>query len=458
MSGTWNRRQFLSASALVPFQPSSRKNRGADVMSRASSPGLSPSLKEVGTAPREATGMVGQSRAVARAGPDVAAIEARLRDNIYTRLLGVRPHLGAHEHISRLSGSRMPREVIEAMVEANGFFVDMHELAEAAGRRIAEVMGAEAAIVTAGAFSAMVLAAAACLTGTDPEKMDALPHPTWPKRECLIQTPHRFDYDRAYRAAGMTLVEAKTREEFLARINPATAMIAVLAAVEKQSEFGPPLPVKRAHPPDPSVMMPDELIAIGKKAGVPVLVDVASDLPPASNLTRFVKAGADLVVLSGGKGIRGPQSTGILAGRKDLIDAARLNNAPYSNLGRGMKVGKEEMVGLIVALNRYVQLDHPREIESWNRKARWIAGELQGIRGLSAEYAVNTMGYEDVDLSWDEAIIRLTPEQAREKLKNGEPRVIYDGNTVRTRCLEDGEEVLVARRLREFFGKEAPRG
>jgi len=385
------------------------------------------------------------------------AIEVRLRDNIYTRLLGVRPHLGAHEHISRLSGSRMPREVIEAMIEANDFFVDMHELVDAAGRRMAELMGAEAAIVTSGAFSAMVLAAAACLTGTDPEKMDALPHPTWPKKECLIQTPHRFDYDRAYRAAGMTLVEAKTREEFLGRLNADTAMIAVLAAVEKQSDFGPPLPVKRAHPPDASVMMPEELIAIGKNAGVPVLVDVASDLPPASNLTRFVKAGADLVVLSGGKGIRGPQSTGILAGRKELIDAARLNNAPYSNLGRGMKVGKEEVVGLIVALNRYVLLDHEKEIETWNRKARWIAEQLQGIPGLTAEYAVNTMGYADVDLSWDEAIIRLTPGEARERLKSGEPRVAYDGNTVRTRCLEDGEEVLVARRLREFFEKEAPR-
>jgi L-seryl-tRNA(Ser) seleniumtransferase len=389
---------------------------------------------------------------------DATEIEARLRNNIYTRLLGVRPHLGAHEHISRLSGSRMPPEVVEAMVEANEFFVDLHELGEAAGRRVAEVMGAEAAIVTAGAFSAMVLGAAACLTGTDPEKMAALPHPDWPKKECLIQTPHRFDYDRAYRAAGMTLVEARTREELMARLGPATAMIAVLAAVEKQSEFGPPLPVSRAQPPAPSVMMPEELIAIGKKAGVPVLVDVASDLPPASNLTRFTRAGADLVVLSGGKGLRGPQSTGILAGRKDLIDAARLNNAPYGNLGRGMKVGKEEMVGLIVALNRYVQLDHDREIEDWNRKARWIAGELRGIPGLRAEYAVNTMGYADVDLSWDQAIIRLSPEEARKRLSRGEPRVVYDGNTVRTRCLEDGEEVLVARRLREFFEKEAPRG
>ena len=229
----------------------------------------------------------------------------------------------------------MPREVMEAMIEANDYFVDMYELTEAAGKRVAEVVGAEAALVTSGAFSAMILGAAACLTGTDPEKIDALPHPTWPKRDCLIQTAHRFEYDRAYRAAGMSIVEAGTREEFIDKINDRTAMIAILTAVEKQSEFGPPLPRELAHPHGPEIMMPEEFIAIGKRADVPVLIDMASDLPPAANLTRFIEAGADLVVISGGNGIRGPQSTGILAGRRDLIEAARLHAAPNGNLGRG---------------------------------------------------------------------------------------------------------------------------
>jgi seryl-tRNA(Sec) selenium transferase len=384
-------------------------------------------------------------------------IEASYKDNIYTRLLGVRPHLPAHEHISRLGGSRMPPEVMEAMAEANDYFVDMNELIEAAGKRVAEVMGAEAALVTAGAFSAMILGAAACLTGTDPEKMEALPHPTWPKRECLIQSAHRFDYDRAYRTAGMRIVEAKDREELVGKISDKTAMIAVLVAAEKQLVFAPPKSKKRAKPPAPDTLTPEELIEIGKQYNVPVLVDTASDIPPASHLTRFIDAGADLVVLSGGKGLLGPQSTGILAGRKDLIEAARLNAYPNDHIGRGMKVGKEEIIGLIVALDRFIKQDYQKVIEGWNDKAKWLADQLQGIPGLKAEYAENTMGYADVDLSWDQDIIPLTEEQVKEKLMEGEPRLAYDGTTVRVRCLREGEEVLVARVLREFFEREVKR-
>lgn len=378
-----------------------------------------------------------------------------LEDNIYTRLLGVRPHIGAHEHISRLSGSRMTPEVMQAMLQANQFFVDMNELNEAAGKRIAELIGAEAAMVSAGGFSSMILGAAACLTGTDPEKLDALPHPNWPRRECLIQKRHRFDYDRAYRAAGMTIVEAETREALVAKISERTAMIAALAAVEEQREFGPPKPKKLALPPEDFVLMPEELIAIGKKAGVPVLVDMASDLPPASNLTRWFKEGADLVVVSGGKGLRGPQSTGILAGRKDLIEAASLNAAPHGNIGRGMKVGKEEIVALVVAVEAYVKRDHQKDIETWNERARWLAAELQGIGGLTAEYAVNTKGYADVALSWDESIIPVTHAELRERLMSGEPRMTYDGTTVRVRQLTDAEVRVVAARLRSVFAEIA---
>jgi L-seryl-tRNA(Ser) seleniumtransferase len=336
----------------------------------------------------------------------------------------------------------MPPEVLEAMVEANEYFVDMNDLTEAA-------------LVTAGAFSAMILGAAACMTGTDPEKMEALPHPTWPKRECLIQSAHRFDYDRAYRAAGMTIAEAKNREELVGKISEKTAMIAVLVAAEKQLVFGPPTPQKRTQPPAPETLTPEELIEIGKEYGVPVLVDTASDIPPASHLTRFIEAGADLVVLSGGKALRGPQSTGILAGRKDLIEAARLNAVPHGNIGRGMKVGKEEVIGMIVALERFVEQDYQKVIEGWNTKAKWLADQLQGIAGVKAEYAENTMGYGDVDLSWDQDVIPLTEDEVKEKLMEGEPRLAYDGTTVRVRCLRDGEEVLVARVLREFFVGQA---
>lgn len=382
-------------------------------------------------------------------------VREALRDNIYTRRLGVRPHLGAHEHISRLSGSRMTEETMAAVAEANRFFVDMHELNDAAGERVAKLLGAEAAMVTAGGFSSMILGAAACLTGTDPEKADALPHPTWPKRECLIQSQHRFGYDRAYRAAGMTIVEAETTSELVPKITERTAMIAVLAAVEEQREFGPPKPKKRALPPEDHVPMPEELIAIGREAGVPVLVDMASDLPPASNLTRWVREGADLVVISGGKGLRGPQSTGILAGRKDLIEAARLNASPNGNIGRGMKVGKEEIVALVVALEAYVKRDHERDLAVWRERATWLAEQLQGIPGVTAEVAVNTKGYADVALSWDEDVIPLTHAELRERLMAGEPRMTYDGTTVRVRQLTEAELRVVATTLRRTLERLA---
>jgi L-seryl-tRNA(Ser) seleniumtransferase len=204
--------------------------------------------------------------------------------------------------------------------------------------------------------------------------------------------------------------------------------------------------------------MPDEIIEIGKRKGVPVMIDMASDLPPITNLTRFIKAGADLVVVSGGKSIRGPNSTGILAGRKDLIEAARLHNAPHNGIGRGMKVGKEEIIGLIAALERYIQLDENEMIAGWNTKAQWLADQLQDIPGLQASYEMNTFGYADVELIWDESIIPLSRAEVMKRLKEGNPSVMYDGNTVRTMQLEAGEEILVANRLRAFFKEEIKQG
>ncbi len=381
------------------------------------------------------------------AAPARAAPLRRDYDNcIYARLLGVRPHLPGHEHTTFVGGSRMPDEVLRAMQEANEYFVDMNELVAAAGRRIAEVTHAEAGLVTSGSFSSLILGAAACLTGTDLEKIVALPHPTWPRRECLMQKAHRFGYDRAYRASGMEIVEVLTREEFTNAITEKTAMVSVLASVERQD----PMPA--------STMTPQETLAIGKRAGVPVFIDVASELPPTVNLTKYTEMGADLVAISGGKGIQGPQSSGLLAGRKDLIDAATLNAFPNSHLGRGMKVSKEEIVGMIVALNRYLELDHEAITESWNRKSQYLVDQLSGIPGLTARMKFSKKGYADVELSWDEKLIPLTLKQAQDKLRTGTPRIYWFDPVFMTRCLEDGEEILVARRLRQFFMEEARAG
>ncbi|HAK57231.1 MAG TPA: selenocysteine synthase, partial [Acidobacteria bacterium] len=185
-------------------------------------------------------------------------------------------------------------EVVAAMQEANDYFVQMDELQVAAGRRAAEVVKAEAAVITSGGTGALMLGAAACLTGTDTEKMRALPHPTWARRECIIQKAHRYMYDRALRSAGVTFVEVEGREQLMNALGESTALL-----------FG--LPRGSAAT---GVVPPEGLIEIGRRAGVPVMIDGASRLPPEGNLTVFNELGADLVALSGGKGLRGPQSTG----------------------------------------------------------------------------------------------------------------------------------------------------
>jgi L-seryl-tRNA(Ser) seleniumtransferase len=380
------------------------------------------------------------------AGAAQATARATYQDNIYTRMFGIRPVIGAFETLSRYGNSRMSPEVLAAMAEATEFFVDLEELNRAAGRRIAPIMHAEAAMVTSCSFASMVLGAAACLTGTDRAKVDALPHPTWEKRECLMQKAHRFGYDRAYRTAGATIVDVETKDQLLNAIGERTAFIACMGMVERDLQ--------------PGVLTPAELFAIGKRAGVPVLIDSAGELPPAAVLTRYTDQGADLVVVSGSKAIQGPSSTGILAGRKDLIDAAMLNAAPNQTVGRGMKVSREEIVGFVVALEQYLQRDEKAILTEWTRTARYIAGELQGIPGLTAGTRMTAKGFEDVLLTWDKSVIPLTEREAGERLKAGEPsiaymtnRIIYaySGPTIVTASLKPGEEILVARRLREFF-------
>jgi len=387
---------------------------------------------------------------VARAAAAKAA-KATYVDNIYTRMFGVRPVIGAFEPLSRYGNSFMAPEVIDAMREAQEFFVDMEELNRAAGARIAAIMKAEAAMVTSCSYGAMMLGAAAILTGTDREKVDALPHVTWPKRECLMQKAHRVAYDRAFRAAGMTIVEVETREQMQNAITDRTAMIGVVARVERD--------------PQPAVMQADELVALGRKAGVPVLVDAAGELPPLSRLTRYTEMGADLVNFSGGKNICGPSSSGILAGRKDLIEAALLHASPNANIGRGQKVNREEIVGLVVALEQYVKMDQDAMLTKWSKRSRYIIDQLRGVPGLTPEYRPTSQGYANAVLIWDKKVIPISERDAADKLRNGDPRIVFTSSKLASEdvahptlvpgSLKDGEEVMVAKRLKQFFLTEA---
>jgi L-seryl-tRNA(Ser) seleniumtransferase len=387
---------------------------------------------------------------VARAASAKVA-KATYAENIYTRMFGVRPVIGAFEPLSRYGNSMMAPEVLDAMREAQEFFVDVEELNRAAGARIAAIMKAEAAMVTSCSYGAMMLGAAAILTGTDRDKIEALPQVTWPKRECLIQKAHRVPYDRAFRGAGMAIVEVETRDQLVNAINDRTAMIAVIARVERD--------------PQPEVMQAPELIELGKKSGIPVLVDAAGELPPLSRLTRYTELGADLVNFSGGKNMCGPSSSGILAGRKDLIEAALLHASPNANIGRGQKVNREEIVGLVVALEQYIRMDQDAMLAKWSRRSRYIVDELRGIPGLTPEYRMTSQGYANAVLVWDKKVIPINERDAADKLRNGEPRIVFTSSklvnetiahpTLVPASLRGGEEVIVAKRLKQFFLAEA---
>src|SRR5438552_13748790 len=254
---------------------------------------------------------------------------------IYRRL-GVRPIIHASGTTTRYGGSILRVEALEAMREASTTLVNMDELNEAAGAAIARMLGAEAAFVTAGASSGLILQAAACIAGADPAKITRLPDTRGMRNEIIIQRAHRFAYDQAYRVAGGVLVEiglARRTQPFELEeaITERTAAVAYLV-----SPFTSP----------PGILSLEDVLAIAHKRGVPVIVDAASMLPPRENLTKFVRLGADLVSFSGGKGIRGPQSTGILAGRKDLVRARALNASPNQALGRPAKTSKEALADI----------------------------------------------------------------------------------------------------------------
>src|SRR5258708_1905750 len=304
--------------------------------------------------------------------------------NIY-ELLGVRTIINGQGPATRLSGGIMPAEVAQAMVEASRHCVDIAELQAAASRTIAEATGAEAGLVTSGAAAGLMLGTAACVTGLDRGKMNRLPDTAGMKDEVIVARSQRNFYDHAVRAAGVRLVEIGIADRFSGAgvrdceaweiadaITPQTAAILHVA-----TEWSRPTLA--------------ETVGAAHARGVPVLVDAAAQLPPVGNLRRFIAAGADLVVFSGGKALRGPQASGILCGRRDLVAAAalqmldqdtrpelwlppadfinrgKLPGAPQHGIGRVCKVGKEEIVGLLTALRLFIEEDPTA------RRARWTA-------------------------------------------------------------------------------------
>lgn len=288
--------------------------------------------------------------------------------------LGVRPIIHASGTTTRYGGSLMRPETIEAMREASQAFVNIDELNEAAGDAIARMLGAEAACVTGGAAAGLVLQAAACIAGDDPARIARLPDSTGMKNEIIIQRMHRFQYDQAYRIAGAKLIEIGLARrtyphDLESAITDKTAAVAYLV-----SPFTSP----------PGVLPCEEVCRIAHQHGIPVIVDAASMLPPRENLFTYLRMGVDLVNFSGGKGIRGPQSTGILAGRRDLVKAALRNSSPQQGVGRPAKTSKEEIVGLVTALELFLAEDEATEMNRYREMCGSIVDAVRDIAGLRA--------------------------------------------------------------------------
>src|SRR3989440_7782746 len=347
-------------------------------------------------------GFVETNAAAATAAPAGAA-----RD--YFRELGVRPFINAAGTYTAMTASLMPAEVMDAINYASRHFVMLDELHDKVGERIAALVRSEAAMVTSGAASALTLGTAAVLTGTDRQKIVDLPDLTNMKSEVIIQKSHRFGYEHAVRNCGVRLVEVETREEMERAINPQTAMMLFYNNNNTEGRI-----------------RDEEFVQIGKKHGVPTLNDAAADVPPVDNLWKYTKMGFDLVAFSGGKGLRGPQSAGLLLGRKDLIEAARLNAPPNSNsVGRGLKVNKEEMLGMLAAVERYLEQDHALEQRDFEKRAEAIRGGVATVSGVKAEIFVPEVANHvpHVRISWDGAAKGMTAADAVNKLRAGEPSI-----------------------------------
>ena len=369
---------------------------------------------------------------------------------IYERL-GVRRVIHGSGTTTRYGGSMLRPEVLDAMREASQMLVNLDELNAAAGAEIARMLGAEAAFVTAGASSGLILQAAACIAGDDPAKITRLPDTRGMRNEIVIQRAHRFAYDQAYRVPGGVLVEiglARRTQPFELEdaITDRTAAVAYLV-----SPFTSP----------PGILPLEQVIEIAHKRNVPVIVDAASMLPPRENLKKFIRLGADLVSFSGGKGIRGPQSTGMLLGRRDLIRAASLNASPNQAIGRAAKTSKEEIAGLVRALELFLAEDEAAEMKRYISVCTTIVEELGQIPGLRI-----VVEHDPVNRVIPHAVVYFTPEWTGPSgraiqlaLAQGEPHIYVqqgphqggygDEVAVDAINLQPGDEKVIATRLRE---------
>lgn len=385
----------------------------------------------------------------------LGAVGKPAHGNIYSRI-GVRPFINARGTWTYLSGSLELPEVRAAKQAAAEHFVDIFELQHGVSRRLAELSGAEAGMVTSGAAGAMASATAACIAGSDPARIWQLPDTTGLKHEVIMHRG-RSAFDSAIRLAGGKLVLAHDENDVRAAINPNTAMIYT-------TSLGATL---------------ERIIAIAKDAKVPLLLDDAAGIPPIENLKLYAKMGADLYCFSGGKGLCGPQCSGVLLGRKDLIEAAMLNTSPWEGaVCRPMKVGKEEVMGCLAAVEAWMKMDLNALNRQWNERAVRIQKLVDTVQGVKTEIQIPEEGnrYPTLIVTWDEDGWGFTVSDCDRKLREGDPRIeVLTSNNpslvpavregyenpkaakrrdrieIVSMTLQPGEDLIVGRRLREIL-------
>lgn len=375
----------------------------------------------------------------------VASASIPPKQNLFKEL-GIRPLINARGTMTFLSGSLMEPEVLAAINATAHDFANMHEVEDKVGERIAEMLECEAAMVTSGAACALTIGTAAAITGMDMGKIRQIPNLPGPQPEVIIQKVHRYVFDQAVRSAGVKLIEVETSEEMEKAINERTVMSLFFnGAVDW---YGIEDSINH-----------EDFVAISKRNNIPSFIDAAADVPPVENLFKYQKMGFDMVTFSGGKMIRGPQSAGLLFGRKDLIEAAKLNFSPHeSPIGRSMKVNKEEIFGMYAALKHYLEKDHEKEWQEWQSRVDRIATKVETVDGVKGETHIpegRANVFPGLNISWDQNKVKITPEEVVEALREGKPSIETSAGEHELRIavvtLQPEHVDIVARRIKEVL-------
>jgi D-glucosaminate-6-phosphate ammonia-lyase len=375
---------------------------------------------------------------------DAAVTDETAPARDYFKELGVTPFINAAGAYSAYGGARMRPEVIQAMRYAATNKVKMGELHDAVGARIASLVGADSAMVTSGATASIVLGSAACMTLGDEEKMQQLPGTDGMPNEIIVQKKHRYTYDRALTVAGATLIEVESEAEVRRVVSDRTAMMFFLQPTQK----GDDIPA-------------GQYVALARELGVPSFCDAATTTPPAMNVVDGVSEGFDLICYSGGKGLRGPYSAGLLIGREDLIRFARAHAAPNDiSIGRGMKVSSEEYLGMLVALETGLRISEADDFAYKRERFGRIVDAISDIPGVVTDVFVSEGHASELylDIDWDTDSIRMTPADLVQQLRDHDPVVEvrlfgFSGGRIQLSAtvMDEGEDEIVGQIIRKIL-------